>query len=152
MGRSAGASVSRSAIEGCWVGVDDLRSRPASAAAEVSDADFLPQTANTGDFCSRIVYSYSTIENIPGRGHRRLNGAEAFKHRFDHFLSQPTVVRCTFDDAAHTLRMEIAGEPEAGVVVFPSMPSAEFLCPLISLIDEDARTPALRFAMTSEEE
>jgi hypothetical protein len=36
-------------------------------------------------------------------------------------------VQCTFDDDAHTLRMEIAGEPEAGAVVFPSMPAAEFL-------------------------
>jgi hypothetical protein len=80
---------------------------------------------------------------VPGRAFRRCS---------DHFLSQPTVVQCTFDGDAHTLRMEIFGEPEAGAVAFTKLPAAEFLCPLISLIEEDARVPALLFAMDSEDE
>jgi hypothetical protein len=132
----------------CWVGVGDLRSRPASAAAEIADPKFSAQSADVGDLHGRIVCSYSSI---PGQAHAPLHGATVFRRRAD-FQSQSTVVQCTFDDVAHTLRIEIAGEPEAGAAIFPSMPSAEFLCPLISLIDEDKRTPALRFAMKSEDE
>jgi hypothetical protein len=37
-----------------------------------------------------------------------------FRRAIKGFRSQPTVVLCAFDDEAHTLRMEIAGESEHG--------------------------------------
>jgi hypothetical protein len=42
----------------------------------------------------------------------------------------------------------ISGEPVTGSMRRPRV-AAEFLCPLTSLIDEDARVPALLFAIDS---
>jgi hypothetical protein len=47
--------------------------------------------------------------------------------------------------------MEIAGEPEAGAVVFSELPAAEFLCPVVTY-GEDAMREGGCFDIESEDE
>jgi hypothetical protein len=89
-----------------------------------------------GGWGAANVYLFSTMtKDVPNIGaHLQLNGTRAFT-RGSASLLQPTVVVCTYDEEARTLRMEIADEPYAGVLTFPPLPSAEFLCPIVLLND-----------------
>jgi hypothetical protein len=83
--------------------------------------------------------------------HAAVNGQRVFARTSKHFHSQPTVVQCTYDETARTVRMEIAGEPEAGVALFPSMPAAEFLYPIVMHNTYSMREAAV-FTIDSEPE
>jgi hypothetical protein len=64
------------------------------------------------------------------RAHVQVDGKPAFQRVLqDGRVPSATVVRCSFDAETCALRMEIAEEPAAGVLVVPQMPAAEFLCP-----------------------
>jgi hypothetical protein len=112
-----------------WIGVADVRNRPAPAI----DSD-RHESVSVGHWKDEIVSSCSSMRAIPLDAHRALRTKVAFVRESAALRSPTTAVLCTYD-AAHTMRMEIVGEPEAGAVTFPQMPAAEFLCPIVILTD-----------------
>jgi hypothetical protein len=124
----------------CWIGVGDVRTRD-------DESGVLPDMVYAGHWVSASVNSYSTIQ-----GPRTAVNAKVAFTRAQKLRWQPTVVvHCTFDDATHTLRMEIAGEPDAGELVAPLMPAAEFLCPIV-MFNRSSLREANVLTIESEEE
>jgi hypothetical protein len=114
----------------CWVGVGDIRcyTRNPNPCPKIA-GPIAPDGVYMYDWRGRDIRFFSIIRTVPWRAHAALHKQTALTRVSDAFKSQPTIVQCTFDDTTHTLRMEIAGEPEAGVLLVPHMISAEFLCP-----------------------
>jgi hypothetical protein len=130
----------------CWVGVADVRTRPPAGSKDA------PQSLSAGSWAITRVYSTSELRCVPADVHRHIHKVVVFKRVADDFRSHPTVVLCTFDEEDHTFRMEIAGEPAAGVLIAPQMPAAEFLCPIVMLLDTEELAPGMVFAVESEDE
>jgi hypothetical protein len=125
----------------CFVGVCDLRTLPAPG------RDDLAEMVYVGHWVGQSVISYSTM---PGP-RAAVNAKVPFRRLTNAYRSKSTVVQCTFDEEARTLRMEIAGEPEAGALIATQMPAGEFLCPVM-LLNRSALKEAAVFTIESEDE
>jgi hypothetical protein len=136
----------------CWIGVCDVRTRSADNSTGSNSGDrgegLTFQMVYVGHWMNEHVTSFTTISDK--RIRTAINNKVAFR-RVKAVRSQPTVVQGTFDEEAHTLRMEIAGEPEAGVLIVPHMPTAEFLCPIVLLNRKSLKAAAV-FTIESEAE
>jgi hypothetical protein len=132
----------------CWMGVADVRTRTVPTPGEVIPD---PDSVYAGNFSLAQINFYSSMKNVPAGAHAALHDRSAFARAPAAMRYKPTVVQCTFDDAARTLRMEIAGEPEAGVLIIPHMPAAQFLCPIVMHTAHSLKEAAL-FTIESEDE
>jgi hypothetical protein len=121
-----------------WVGLADVRTR---ARGVGPDGGMLVQAVSVGDL-ETFAYSYNTIEAVP----KAVREQTHYKPVHDKWGARirtrnpPLALQCTYrhDDSGYwygngtgSLRMEIAGEPEAGAVVFEALPEPQYLVPIV---------------------
>jgi hypothetical protein len=125
-----------------WIGVGDMRRKKSG-----SDSD---ESLSVGNWMGCTSVMFYTMSAVPEPVRYALNFKTAFARRTA-AVSLPTVVQMTYDEEARTVRMEIAGEPDAGSVVFTDVPAPEFLCPIV-MFDLDSLQAEGSFSIESDDE